>query len=104
MSKVAVLATGLTAAVSINPAPAQAYPTQATTCTGCHAAGGSVVATPSSASLAPGASYTVAITITATAGANSGYWISGNGVSVTGGPAATSTHSAAMIAPAAAGN
>jgi hypothetical protein len=53
--------------------------------------------------LAPGAAYPVAIAITATTGGNSGFWISGNGVSVTGGPAAGSTQSAAMTAPAADG-
>jgi IPT/TIG domain len=102
----AVLATGLTAAVvaaSMGQSPAQALPSYASACTGCHAAGGSVMATPSSATLAPGAAYTVAIAITATTGGNSGFWISGNGVSVTGGPAAGSTQSAAMTAPAAAG-
>jgi hypothetical protein len=104
--KMAVLATGLTAAVfaaSIGQSPAQALPSYASACTGCHTAGGSVTATPSSAILAPGAAYTVAIAITATAGGNSGFWISGNGASVTGGPAAGSTQSAAMTAPATAG-
>jgi hypothetical protein len=102
----AVLATGLTAAVvaaSMGQSHAQALPSYASACTGCHAAGGSVMATPSSATLAPGAAYTVAIAITATTGGNSGFWISGNGVSVPGGPAAGSTQSAAMTAPAAAG-
>jgi len=105
--KIAVLATGLTAAIlaaTINPAPAQAYPTYASTCTPCHTAGGSVSATPSSATPASGAAYTVALAFTGgTSGANSGYWISGNGVSLTGGPAAVSSYSVAMTAPAAAG-
>jgi IPT/TIG domain len=92
------------------PAPAQALPSYASTCTGCHTAGGSVTATPSSATLASGAAYTVAIAITAASTGNSGYWIATSdasgaaGTSVTtGGPAAGTTFSAAMTAPTAAG-
>jgi PKD repeat protein len=78
--KVAVLATGLAAAVmvaTINPAPvAQAFPTKAANCTGCHAAGGSTTAAPSTLTPAPGATYTVAITLAANpAGGNSGWAI-----------------------------
>ena len=105
--KIAVLATGLTAAVlaaTINPAPAQAEPSFGVTCTGCHTAGGSVTATPSSPTVAPGAGYTVAIVITNAASGNSGYNISLAGASVlVGAPAAGKTFSAAMTAPAAAG-
>jgi len=101
--KIAVLATGLTAAVmvaTINPAPvAQASPDYASACTECHTAGGSVAATPSSATLAPGAAYTVALAFT---GGSSpvGYWISGNGASVT----ASNAGPVSMTAPAAAGS
>src|SRR5450631_3235503 len=99
--KIAVLATGAVAALlvaTVGPAPAQALPSYATACSTCHALGGSVTATPSSASLVPGAAYTVALVFT---GGSSpvGYWISGNGASVTasnGGPVS-------MTAPAAAG-
>ena len=105
--KIAVLATGLTAAIlaaTINPAPAQAEPSFGVTCTGCHTAGGSVTATPSSPTVAPGAAYTVAIVITNAASGNSGYNISLAGASVlVGAPAAGKTFSAAMTAPAAAG-
>jgi len=107
--KIAVIVTGLTAAVLvavINPAaPAQAYPTYASTCTGCHTAGGTVSATPSSATPAPGAAFTVALAITGGTGANSGYWISGGtpAVSLTGTAAGTTFPAVAMTAPAAAG-
>jgi PKD repeat protein len=107
--KVAVLIMGLTAAVlvaTINPPPAQARPSYGTTCStsGCHIAGGSVTATPSSATPAPGAAYTVAIVLTNTATGNSGYNISLAGVSIlTGGPAAGKTFTANMTAPAAIG-
>jgi len=99
--KVAVLATGLAAGVmvvTINPSPAQAFPSQTQACTGCHAAGGSVTATPSNAALAPGAAYTVALAFTGGAGGSVGYWISGEGGNVNG-----SSTTAAMTAPAAAG-
>jgi hypothetical protein len=103
LPKVAVLATGLAAAVmvvTINPLPAQAYPTKTTACTGCHDAGGSLVATPSSAALAPGAAYTVALAFTGGSGGGTvGYWISGDGGNVNG-----TTNSAAMKAPAVAGS
>jgi hypothetical protein len=99
--KVAVLATGLAAAVmvvTINPPPAQAYPTKTVACTQCHDAGGSVVATPSSATPAPGAPYTVALVFTGGLGGSVGYWISGEGGNFNG-----SSTSASMTAPAAAG-
>jgi len=105
--KLAVLATGLTAAIlvaTINPAPAQAEPFKGTTCIGCHTAGGSVTATPSIGTPTAGAAYTVAIVITNTASGNSGYNISLGGVSFLVGTAAEKTFSAAMTAPAAAGS
>ena len=99
--KIAVLATGLVAAVvavTITSAPAQASPTYASVCTGCHTAGGSVTATPSSATPAAGAAYTVALAFT---GGTSpvGYRITGNGETVT----ASDAGPANMTAPAAAG-
>ena len=107
--KIAVLATGLAAAVlaaTISPPPAQALPSFGTTCatSSCHTAGGSVTATPSTTTPASGAAYTVAIVLTNAASGNSGYNISLAGVSITtGGPAAGKTFSANMTAPAAAG-
>ena len=101
--KIAVLATGLSAALLvavINPAPlAQASPTYASACTGCHTAGGSVSETPSVATVAPGAAYTVALVFT---GGTSpvGYWISGNGASIT----ASNAGPVSMTAPAASGS
>jgi PKD repeat protein len=103
--KLAVLAAGLTAAVvagTMTTAPAQALPSYASACTGCHSAGGSVSATAPTANLAPGAAFTVALAFTGGSG-NGGYWISGNGVSLTGGPTASSTFTVAMTAPTAAG-
>src|SRR5450631_512830 len=100
--KIAVLATGAVVALlvaTVGPAPAQANPNKASACTGCHSAGGSVKATPSSASVAPGAAYTVALVFT---GGSSpvGYWISGNGANVN----ASNAGPASMTAPAAAGS
>jgi len=101
--KLAVLTTGLAAAMlaaTLSPQAAQASPTEVSACTGCHAAGGSVVATPASATQAPGASYTVALAYTGGDGSADGYWISGSdGSSATGSSATT----ASMTAPAAAG-
>src|SRR4029079_13071662 len=80
--KVAVLATGLTVALlaaTIQPMPAQATP-RASNCTGCHAsapgATTTVTAIPSTATPAPGATYTVAITLSANPlGGDTGYGI-----------------------------
>src|SRR5665647_3629626 len=100
--KIAVLATGLAIAMmaaTIHPAPtAQASPSYASACDERHTAGGSVTAIPSSATPAPGAAYTVALAFTGGT-SPSGFWISGNGVSVTG----SSATSASMSAPAVAG-
>jgi IPT/TIG domain len=116
--KVAVLATGLTAAVLVamlGPSAAQATPSKQANCTGCHGSGavsGTVTAKPSTVTLAAGAFYTVLVTPPATpAGANTGFWIAnsdaagttGTTTGVTGGPAASATYTAAMKAPAAAG-
>ncbi|MBE3076307.1 MAG: hypothetical protein IMZ75_15465 [Actinobacteria bacterium] len=113
LPKVAVLVTGLAVAIlaaTLSPPPAQALPRYASTCTGCHAAGGSVRATPSTATPAAGAAYLVAIAITSSAGGNTGYWIStstatgGAGTTIkTGGPSSAMTYSATMTAPTGAG-
>ena len=109
--KLAVLATGLTAAIlvaTINPMPAQAFPSKAQDCANCHAVGGSTTAAPSTLTPAAGASYTVAITLAANpAGGNTGYAI------VPVAPAVEKTNggnngsqlafTATMVAPAAAG-
>ena len=105
--KVAVLATALAVGLmvaTVDMRPAQATPTQGVTCIGCHDAGGSVAATPSTATPVAGATYTVLITLTNAATGNSGYNISIGGVSkTTGGPAAGKTFTADMTAPASAG-
>jgi carboxypeptidase N regulatory subunit len=108
LPRIAVLATGAIAALlvaTVGPAPAQATPSQGITCAGCHTgAGGSVTATPSTLTPAAGAAFTVAINITSTATGNAGYNLSLAGTSVTtGGPAAATTFTANVTAPAAAG-
>jgi hypothetical protein len=110
--KIAVLATGLAAAVlvvTINPVPvAQAFPSRAQDCANCHTAGGSTTATPNTLAPAAGATYTVAISLAANpGGGNSGYAIEPVA------PATERTHGgdtgadlsflATMTAPAAAG-
>jgi len=102
MPKLAVLAAGLAAAVlvaTVSPAPsAQARTGSVEDCTGCHTAGGTLVATPSSTTMAAGEAYTVALAFTGGSG-KSAYWVTGNGVSLTG-----SSSPVAMTAPAAAGD
>ena len=93
ISKVMVLATGLTAAIlvaTMSPMAAQATPDEQSACTGCHTAGGTVTATPSDAAPAASADYSVAIAFTSSATGNSGYWISDStGATIsTGGPQA----------------
>ncbi|HEX7536381.1 MAG TPA: hypothetical protein VF391_05190 [Dermatophilaceae bacterium] len=108
--KVAVLATGLVAAVlvgTLGPLAAQATP-RAKNCAGCHAVGGSTTATPSTVTPAGGAAYTVAITLAANpAGGNSGYAIvpvaPATGSTFGGNTSAALSYTAAMTAPAAAG-
>jgi hypothetical protein len=115
ISKIAVLATGLTAAVlvaTVSPPPAQAFPSRAQDCTNCHgsALAGTVTAVPSTTTPAAGAAYTVDIAIITTAAGNAGYWIANSdaagvtGSSVLfGGDTAATTYMAAMTAPASAG-
>ena len=95
--KVAVLATGVTAAlvmITVAPTTAQAKPGYTQDCTGCHGSGLSLTATPSTATPLSGATYTVKFNA-----AVDGYWISGSGVSAAGGSAS----SVSVKAPAAAG-
>jgi len=119
--KVAVLVMGLTAAVlvaTINPAPAQAYPSRVAECIQCHGTGtvaGTVTAVPSTTTPAAGATYTVLITPPANAATtgNSGFWIAnstaagvtGTTTGVYGGDVSPkpATYTATMTAPAAAG-
>jgi len=118
--KIAVLATGLAAALlvaTIHPTPAQAFPSKAQDCTNCHGSGtvsGTVTAVPSTTTPAVGAAYTVAITMPANAaGSDTGYWIAnstaagvtGTTTGKTGGAAGTAatSYTAAMTAPATAG-
>ena len=109
--KVAVLVMGLTAAVlvaTINPPPAQAFPSKNANCANCHAVGGATTALPNTLTPAPGATYTVAITLAANpAGGISGYAIipvtAGTGTINGGNTSAALTYSATMTAPAAAG-
>ena len=110
--KVAVLATGLAAALlvaTIHPQAAQATP-RASNCTGCHAGATTttVGAIPSTATPAPGASYTVAISLTANPlGGMTGYGIVPVAPAIEktfgGNTGSELSFSATMIAPAAAG-
>ena len=110
--KIAVLATGLAAAVlvaTINPQAAQAQP-RAATCAGCHgvAIAGITTATPSTTTPAAGETYTVAITLTrGPAGGNTGYGIvpvAPDTASTFGGGFGSATaYTGTMTAPAAAG-
>ena len=85
----------------------QAYPTYQSDCLLCHTAvSGPVTAVPDTTTLAASAPYIVTVTPPVNAaGGDTGFWISGNGVSVTGGGPGSSdaSYSAAMTAPAAAG-
>ena len=120
--KVAVLVAGLAAAIlvaTINPVPAQAFPSKQANCTNCHGVGtpaGTVDAVPSTTTPAAGATYTVLVTAPANAdepAGDTGYWIAnstaagatGLTTGVYGGSDGTGavTRTATMTAPAAAG-
>lgn len=97
------------AVVMVGAKPAQALPSQKSTCTGCHSttAVGSVTATPSKTSLSPSEAYKVNVGVALSASGQAGYWISSNdastpAVSIAGGPG-TSPLTANMTAPSAAG-
>jgi PKD repeat protein len=96
MPKLAVLGTGLVIAamaITMTSTTASAHVGYAQDCTGCHGSSGSIAATPSTATPAAGANYTVQLSP-----APRGYWITGTGVSLTG-----SASSVTVKAPAAAG-
>jgi hypothetical protein len=109
-----VLASGLLVS-TVDARPAQAFPNQASECTGCHGNGsvaGKVTAKPSTTSPASGTTYTVAITPPATPnGGRTGFWIAnstaagatGTTTGVTGGPSSARSYTASMEAPAAPG-
>ena len=108
---VAVLAAVVVGVIAAKPA--DAFPSKAKDCADCHGTGGydaTVTATPSASGVAPGATYTVAITISENPNGafNTGYWVANsdvNGVTGTstgvyGGDTGTQqTHTATMTAP-----
>ena len=110
--KVAVLATALAVGLLVattDMRPAQAFP-RAASCAACHGAAtaGTVTAAPSTATPVAGATYTVAITLTANPlGGITGYGIvpvtAGTGSTFGGGSSAALAYTATMTAPAAAG-
>jgi len=113
LPKIAVLATGLAAAVlavTMSPQAANAYPTRAQNCANCHtfATSSATTAAPSTTTPLAGAGYTVAITLAANpTGGNSGYAVvpvapdteKANG----GNTGPLLSYTATMTAPAAAG-
>jgi len=120
--KIAVLVTGLTAAVlvaTINPVPAQAFPNKQQECLNCHGpgiVGGTVNAAPSTTTPAAGTVYTVLVTEPANAAepaGDTGYWIANStaagvtgtttGVYAGADGTGAATRTATMTAPAAAG-
>jgi len=113
LPKIVVLATGLAAAVlavTMSPQIAHAFPSKAQDCANCHTASKSTAttATPSTTTPAPGASYTVAITLAANpTGGNSGYAIipvtAGTGTTNAGDTGSLTSYTATMTAPAASG-
>jgi hypothetical protein len=113
LPKIAVLATGLTAAVlvaTMGSSAAQAYPDQTAACNTCHTGvSGPVTAVPSSTTPAANAAYTVLVTPPVNAaGGGTGYRITDAAGAIVvsgGGPGFTAaTYSAAMAAPTAAGS
>jgi hypothetical protein len=115
---VALAALAAAAVVGVVKAkPADARPNQQKDCTQCHGDGtyaATVTATPSSATVAPGATYTVGIIISEDPSGtfNTGYWIAnstaagatGTSTGVYGGNTGTQqSHTATMTAPAAPG-
>ncbi|MEP7191888.1 MAG: cytochrome c3 family protein [Actinomycetota bacterium] len=113
LPKIAVLVTGLAAAilaVTLSPQAAHAFPTKAKDCAGCHtgATSAATTATPSTTSPVAGATYTVAITLAANpTGGNSGYAIvpvAPDTMKTNAGDTASLTsYTATMTAPAASG-
>jgi hypothetical protein len=113
LPKIAVLATGLTAAVlvaTMGPSTAQAYPDQTADCNTCHTGvSGPVTAVPTSTTPAANAAYTVLVTPPVNAaGGGTEYRITDKAGAIVvsgGGPGFTAaTYTAAMTAPSAAGS
>ena len=112
LPKIAVLVTGLAAAVlvaTMSPQAAHATP-RASSCASCHvgATTATTTATPSTATPAAGATYTVAITLTANpTGGRTGYGIvpvtAGTGETFGGNTGSELAFTATMTAPAASG-
>jgi predicted CXXCH cytochrome family protein len=113
LPKIAVLATGLAAAILVattNTEVAQAHPSQKKDCANCHTASTSTATTaaPSTTTPAAGATYTVAITLAANpTGGKSGYAIvpvtASTGTTSGGDTASDLAYTATMTAPSAAG-
>jgi predicted CXXCH cytochrome family protein len=112
LPKIAVLVTGLAAAIlvaTMSPEAAHATP-RASSCAGCHAGAtaSTTTAAPSTATPVAGATYTVAISLTANpSGGNTGYGIvpvtAGTGSAFGGNTGSQLTFTATMTAPAASG-
>lgn len=101
-------AMALAAAFGAIAQPAAASPSIQTPCGGCHSMTpmGTVTATPSTTTPAPGASYTVDIAINLTAAGTTGYWITdelNTKTGIYGGPDAQTTWTPTMTAPMAPG-
>jgi hypothetical protein len=103
-----VVAIALVVAV-VTARPAQAWPFYESTCSTCHSTtpSGTVTATPSKTTLAPGEGYTVGIGVGLSASGSAGWWIANNDSAtpdfgMDGGPG-TSPFTANMTAPNAAG-
>ena len=111
--RIAVLATGLAAAIMVatmSPQVAHAFPNKAQNCANCHvgSTSGATTATPSTTTPVAGATFTVAITLAANpTGGNSGYAIipvtAGTGTTNAGNTGPVLSYTATMTAPASAG-
>ena len=105
--RVAVLAAGLTVAamaVAVHPTGAQAFPSRNRDCSACHNAGGTTTAKASTSTPGAGATYTVAVALTANPrGGNSGYAIvpvtAGTGTTNGGDTSSALRYTATMKAP-----
>ena len=94
---------------AVSAAPANAFPSKQQTCSNCHSGTpiGTVSATPSTATPAPGAAYTVDISNGLSASGQTGYWIAnsdaggatGTTTGVYAGPASQTAWVANMTAP-----
>lgn len=101
---VAGLSVAAVAATAVNPSIAGAFPSKAKDCSACHDAGGTTTATASTVTARPGATYTVAVAMTANpSGGNSGYAIvpvaPATGSTYAGNTSAALKYTATMTAP-----